>query len=226
MRKSIANLLAICALALAVVQVFADDVSPPATRGQAGTTYGLWNFSTSTTSPAPDSFINPNGTPVLTITPSADQSGIGWQDSLPAVYGSKQGFWDLGDDGHIDLSLPTPGPGTTTETLQLQITYWLSIDQAPQVTISPSATLQSSQNTLVLTGPHGLGSWYTEVLDYSISPNPANNEVRISGDPTSGSVIDQVIVDSLTVPEPSGISIAAVTVVAGVGARRLLRRKQ
>ncbi len=193
-----------CTLFLLIGSALADDVLPPAYRGQAGSTFQLWNFATGVTNPPADSVNNPIGTPTLTVVQSINNSGIGWQDSQSVVYGSKQGFWDLGNDGHMDLAIPTPAGGSN-ELLRLQITYFQAIDKPPLLTLFPTAVETMATNILDQTTT--LGAWYTEVLDWTITPEPTNNLISIFGDPTSGSVIDQVIVDTMAVPEPSTISL-------------------
>jgi hypothetical protein len=205
MKKQLNKMLVIFSVAVVgAAGARADDVLPPSYRGVAGSTLQIWGFDTAVTNPAPDSANNPIGTPTLTITPSADSTGIGWQDSFPAVYGSKQGFWDLGDDGHIDINIPTSFALTGNEQVRLQITYWQSINVVPTVFIPIIGGGTIVTNMLVETGPHNLGRWYSEVIDWSFAPGATNTLISIFGDPASGSVIDQVTID--TVPEPSPVA--------------------
>ncbi len=199
---------------IAIPSARADDLLPPSYRGLPGSTYQGWSFGTSVTNPLPDSVSNPFGIPTLTIFESVNNTGIGWQNSLPVVYGTKQGFWDLGNDGYMTLSIPTSATITANEQVRLQVTYWQAIDVAPGLNIVPSGVQTVVTNILVESRP--LGSWYEEVVDWSITPGTTNILLTIFGNPSNGSVIDQIVLDS--VPEPSVIAFAGM----GVGVLSVL----
>jgi len=201
---------------------FADDLNPPSWRGQPGSTLQVWNFATDANPAAPSLLNNPFGTPSATIDYDP-LFGTGWYDTMPDLYGSKQGWWDIAT-GTIAFDIPNSpatGPGSF-KLLQLQVTYWKDLSLAPLVTLDPFGTPQGSVTTsLVEPGPVG-GGWYSDTYLWELVPNPTGEQLLISGDPMWGSQIDQVVVDTIcVVPEPS----ALVCLMLGLGTLWLAQRR-
>jgi hypothetical protein len=203
--------------------------TPPSWRGNAYTTYNVWNFVTGATTIQPDVLNDPYGTPSAAINPGVDASG--WygpgspNGNPPAFYGgSVQEMWDI-STGNITLTVPEVGSGLY-EDIQVQVTYWSDISQAPSVSIA-DGTQQGSTTTTVAQNPSGPGEWLTDLSTWLVEPVNNQDIITILGDQTDGSVIDQVIVDTVTVPEPSTMSLAALgavaLVVAAVRRRELSR---
>lgn len=210
------------------------DTPPPWSRSASGATYSVWNFVTSATNPAPDVVYNPYGTASGSVNYNPPV-GTGWYgnagngnytNSLGAVvgttsvYGSVPYFWDIAN-GSMSFSIPTAPANGLPETNQIQVTYYVDIDKAP--TISVAGGTQIGSTTVTETGIGGAGEWYTELETWLIQPGTGSDIITILGN-SRGSVIDQVIVDTLTVPEPSTISLAALGVAAFVGS--VLRRRR
>ena len=206
-----------CFLSTAIVlalmpAVLSDD--PPDWRGDPNTTFQDWTFDDDSNPAAPSGLVNPNGTPSADITVS--EFGTYWWDnsdlSWSAVFGSAQGWWDIAE-GSILLTVPNQGnanPGSFTS-IQLQVTYWLDISEAPEVSVSPFAVQQGEkETTLVESGPAG-GGWYSDLYRWNVSPSPYSLAITLVGPASSGSMIDRIIVDTLyVVPEPSSAACAMV----------------
>jgi len=166
----------------------------------------LWsNQSRSDDNPgAPNILNNPFGTPSATIDPDP-VNGTGWWDTLPGVYGSKQGWWDIAN-GSIELGIPNQpnNPPGSYKLIQLQVTYWNDINQAPIVSVSPFAVQQGvTVSTLVESGPVG-GAWYSDLYLWRLEPNPFSETITLTGPAFTGSQIDQIVVDTICiVPEPA-----------------------
>ena len=175
----------------------ADDEFPPSWRGNPGSTYQQWAFSTNDASDvAPESENNPYGNPLATV--NVGMYGSGWYNTNPGVYGAKQGWWDVGE-GSIVLDIPNTsntGPGTFKE-IWVQVTYWLDINAAPTVSIDlPGATKTDEQSVKILNGPTG-GAWWLDQSKWYVEPNPLSETITITGSPTAGSQIDQIVVDTI-----------------------------
>jgi hypothetical protein len=142
------------------------------------------------------------------------------------VFGTKQGFWDIGN-GSITLTLPNlPNNNVSYETIQIQITYWRDISQAPSYgySSSPFATQIGSTSTTLVQDPAGPGAWYSDLTLWHVTPNPNMDTITILGDLNFGSVIDQIVIDTLAVPEPSTASLMALAL-GGAVLWSLRRRK-
>ena len=169
----------------------AEDSFPPCWRGSAGTTYENWSFPSSSNPANPDAFTNPNGTPRATIT--VGSYGTGWNSSLLG----RSGVWDIGLGGQISLAVPNfGGSATSWKYVQVQATYFAdgTFYVAPAVSIA-GATFVSSQ--VVSNQAYGPGVWWTLQSVWLIQPSPASETVLVTSGSSQGSVIDQVIVDTL-----------------------------
>ncbi len=212
------------ALTGTVLTGFGDDLFPPPwDRLDPAATMQAWSFSTAADPAAPDIWNNPFGTPSADITVSS--MGSGWWDSEPLVYGSKYGWWDIGE-GEIELYIPNSpyvDPGSY-KLIQVQVTYWLDINQAPIISVSPYAEQQGATETAEIEkGPVG-GAWYLDRSIWRLSPNPENETIFLTGPTGTGSMIDQIVVDTICiVPEPSSVGCA---VVLGLGALWYVRRRR
>jgi hypothetical protein len=206
-----------------------DDLAPPTWRGQAGSTLQQWEFSTDSATPAPEVVTNPYGTPSAAINiPEGDPFATGWWDGadFAEVYGSKRGWWDIGKQSLV-LSIPNR-PVTDPQSfkdIRIQITFWKDISQAPSVLISPTAVLVGTPTTtLVEAGPMG-GGWYSVVSNWHLTPNPLDETITVFGDQAWGSMIDEIVVDTVcpVVPEP-GTLMTLATGILGLAGLALRRR--
>lgn len=169
---------------------------PPPWRGVPGSTYQEWLFTTSANPATPEQCDNPFGTPSATIDYEPPY-GTGWKNSLPPVYGSAQGWWDIAR-GSITLSIAThPGAGdTVVREIQVVVQYWVDINRAPTVEVLPTGTVTEKTTSLVESGPVG-GAWYSDVWKFRSEASENPLIVRIKGDPLMGSQVDRVAVDTL-----------------------------
>ena len=159
-----------------------------------------FTFSTNANPASPQTFENLWGLPAATITVDPD-SGTGWYDTLPAVYGSAQGWWDIGK-GTIVVTIPDrpDAPPESSTDLWVSVTYWKDISEAPVVTASPGATFLDKKTYLVEAGPI-MGGWYKDVWQWRFSPLPGLETITVTGDVEWGSQIDRIFI----VPEPSSL---------------------
>jgi len=202
---------AVWAWVLVPSAVLAHDMVPPGWRGQEGSTYQEWTFDDAD-NPAPPEFLsNPYGSASAGITVA--EFGSGWRWQLSAM-GTQTGYWDLGGvgvggtgpDGSIVIDIdnrPLTTPDSWKE-IWVQITYYEDINQAP-IVIVPGATL-SSQQTLLVEHISTGGDWKLDQSVWRIQPNPLHEQVVITADHQWGSIVDQVVVDTICLPEPAMLS--------------------
>ena len=186
-----------------VSQTFSHTVDlAPSWRGEARTTYQKWTFD----DPSPIvPFPNGAGDAIAEIT--VGQFGSGWWFNELELGQETTGYWDIGGiDGSIVLDVDNFRDGEY-KLISLQITYYEAIGGAPVVDMIPGATPYEEANWQeVIVDSDQLGVWKVWQSTWMMMPNPAFEEIIIMGDP-AGSIIDQIIVDTICVPEPATLGL-------------------
>jgi len=191
----------VCAASVAV----ADDPYAPPWRGTTGSTFQEWRFSTNSNPAAPETWSNPFGVPSAAINWAPPFGGTGWYNIMPGVYGTAQGWWDIAI-GSIVLSIinhPNLGVNTSKD-IQVQVIYWDDISAAPGVLVTPAATpprswFVSKTTTLVehvVVNGHVMGDWNRDLWILHVDPNLNSETITVWGDPSMGSQIDKIVVDT------------------------------
>ena len=205
-------LISVAALLASVAQ--ADDFAPPPwVRGDPLTTSVEWEFLTSASSHIP-----PDGTTVPTI--GGDFTG----PPAATIFSTPTPFWSLGDgDGEWSA-------GIAAISMEFEIGNWISANPLKyvriQVTFDGPAPYVSSFNAIdgaafvpgVLTGSTLFSTTHI-LIEYELSPSPDFELITLTI-PAGGSV-DQVVIDTLSVPEP-----ATLLVMAAAGLAILRRRSR
>jgi len=196
----------------------ADDLYPPAWRGTGGTTFQEWTFSSVKNPAAPENVSNPYGDPTATVI--VGDSGLGWvgEDEI-GTYGTKTGVWDLGAYGSLTLDIPNRPAAGGYKDIWVQVTYLYDPFDPPIITVDGAEYL-GGESQVVEELPM-FGTWICAQSKWRITPNPNSEVVRITGSDPMGSVIDQVVVDTKCVPEPS----AMVSLLAGAVGMLISRRR-
>jgi len=176
------------------------DAFPPCWRNGPGlnTTFQTWRFDDADqTAIAPETVNNANGGPTAEIL--IGPFGDGWNDTLPG-FGCRQGMWELGQSGAIILTVPNAaGSPVSYKYLHVQITQWQDGGLYSDLATVAGGILVSRETNTVETVP--FGSWVTEKWVLSITPCPASETITITGG-EFGSLIDQVVVDTLCTEPP------------------------
>lgn len=206
------------------VPAWGHDMVQPPWRGDEGTTYQEWRFDTDANPALPEVISNPYGSALAAIVLGDYASG--WQEQLPGL-GDQIGYWDLGGDrgnggGSILIDVDNRPLALEYKEVWVQVTYFRDMSQAPTVTV-PGAAYLTGQTLLVeqvLTG----GAWYLDQSIWRIEPNPDHEQILITSDPMWGSVIDQVVIDTICIPEPATMGLFLVGSWAVIARRRRAAR--
>ena len=162
------------AIAVAIAtssSMWAMAFDAPIWRGLDGSTSEEWRFDTDANPADPEVVDNPygspGGTPVAAIAPGS--FGEGWFDAIPAIYGSRQGSWDLGSAGTITITIPNDPTPLGYKEIWVHVTYWQDIRVAPAVTVTDGAPYGDPIDpVLVEEAPMGPGAWYCSLTKWRI----------------------------------------------------------
>jgi hypothetical protein len=204
-----------CAVAVlsassAATAVVTDEFSPPSWRGQEGSTYQRWDFLTESTTPAPDASSNQFGTPALRVNPVGvwDQGG-----------GSHLGIWGL--SGEIDVYIPNWPQIRPEKEILIQLTWKAGeADQSPFLPDMPivgvAADVFGSMSMTRQDFSVGQDGWYQSVFDIHLWPNPTKEWITVKGD----ILVDQLIIDTICIPEPGTILLLGTGLLTVISRRR------
>jgi len=182
----------------------------------------IWEFSTDANPAAPDVDENPFGTAVATLYGLFDfpLRDTWWIDE---DFGHL-GVWNVG--GAMGLEIPNHPELQPLKLIRLQMTY----DSGPsspeiepwiEVVASDGATVTDCQLVQMI----ALDDIYTHaVYDFTLAPNPHEEIIYIQ--PRYCQIyIDEIVVDTICVPEPSSVLLLAVGA-AGIAVLILRRRRR
>jgi len=193
------------------VPVSAHDYFQPDWRGDNYTTFQEWQFSTANNPAVPESINNPFGTARAAIDtgPFSEE----WFDTQPVLFKSSQGLWDLGSEGTMVIDIDNRPDGGEYKEIWVQISYVDGFTPyMPPVVSVPGAVPYGDPVPRVMLEDLGLGdALWVEVTKWRIFPNPNHEQIVITADPW-GSIVDQVVVDTICVP---GSSIVPVITIIG-----------
>jgi len=203
----------------------ADDVIIPPWRGMPGSTVQEWDFTTDANPALPENYANPYGTPSATI--SLGFAASGYWETYPPIPGGRVGVWDIGrgideEDpaiGRITLVIPNTvnTDPTSYKEIWVQVTYYKDLTMAPIVEV-PGGVLLGGESRRIEIVPMW-GEWWLDQTMWRIEPNPTQETILITGHDW-GSMIDQVVVDTICIPEPATMSLV------GVGCVLLFARRR
>jgi hypothetical protein len=195
-------------LSLLPGRCLADDLNPPPwQRGVSGTTFAQWEFSVLDDVPPADIYYNPYGTPMMQIIPVE-----AW---LPQWDG-RQGVWPL--SGTVLATIPNNPDPNPFKDIWIQLTW-----EANTTTPAPGGIPIVMENTgagtpATLVSEISLGgNWYHSTYAIHMVPNPPSETIQING----LIMLDELVIDTICVPEPGTLSLLALG-----GAALFLRRRR
>jgi hypothetical protein len=199
----------------------ADDLLPPDWRGAPSSTLQIWEFPTDDNPVEPDVSANPFGTALATIYgefefPNRDTFWIA-ED-----YGHV-GVWNIG--GSIGLEIPNDPEPRAQKLIRLQLTYDGGPPPEPAPRIDVVAAAGGVVTDFQLVEQIILDDVYVhDTYDIVLEPNPNSETIWVL--PRYCQIyIDQIVVDTLCVPEPSTL-VSLIAGAMGVAACAVWRRRR
>jgi len=178
--------------AILTTTCWSHDLVPPCWRDTGGSTFQRWTFNTNDNPASPELNHNSYGSPQASIT--LGPFGSGWQWDLG--FGTNRGYWDLGSNGSITLSIPNDptAPAGAWKYVWVQMTYWDDppLFVAPAVSVS-GATLLATSNLVV--EQTFMGRWSLQQTLWRLDSSPNAETVTLTA-AANGGVVDQVVVDT------------------------------
>jgi hypothetical protein len=220
-RKSVAVcLLCAFALALATSITVADDFAPPPwSRLHPHAVTAEWEFSAPANPTAPDGpltnvFFKGSGTVPTSAAITGSPAGLGWGP------GDGDGGWFFPEGGDIHFTVDNVIDNEPVKHIWLQVTHTpglgLAVDPLAGINFAATGSLPSP----VMTIPHGPTS---TIFFWDMFPNPPWEEFRLLVFGTGE--IDQVVVDTISIPEPSSVVLCGIGLLT-IGAVVHRRRRQ
>lgn len=189
-------------VALLAPAAVADDLYTPSWRGAPTSTYQHWSFDQAWADYdhiVPDVWTNPYGEPYANAT-----QWEAWYDELEG----RQGVLYVDYYDYFEMMIPNHDLEWSDKYIYLQVTWHNSA-----LTPEPDVYIPSGdQNTVELVESRDLGcGWMWDLWYIHIWPNPDLEEIDFYGGPSGepGLLIDQIVVDTICIPEPAALSLLA-----------------
>ncbi|HUW20967.1 MAG TPA: PEP-CTERM sorting domain-containing protein [Sedimentisphaerales bacterium] len=196
--------------------VFAEDYNPPPwTRGGPGTTYQKWEFGASGVTPPADEVGQGNPGPSSLIVHDTGTATV-WMPTVTPAAGVPEasGVWKIGSSDSIEITIQNFDEQNPYKEIWLQMAWWS--DENPVI----YATVPGGTGELwpVLVDQQSPG-WNLATWKWHIEPNPEAETIIISPG-LCALYVDQIVIDTICVPEPTTICLL------GLGALALLRKRR
>jgi len=167
---------------------------PPSWAGSPGSAHQEWEFATNASPPIATAVTNVYGTPSATVTVGPFNSG--WWDCAPDVFGSQQGFWDLGAVGTFVATVPNDTAHLEYKEVWVQVTYLKDVVFLPPTVTVDGAAAYGPAITPVVIETAGTATWCVGLTKWRITPNPSSERITLTAGVLFGAVIDKVVIDT------------------------------
>lgn len=207
--------LAACFVSMILVSAAsADDLVPAPFRGDPDATYARWEFMTDESPVLADVEITNYGPAIAIPEPGVDQFWV-------LEWGGREGVWPL--SGEVVIEIPNRADPYPYKEIWLQLTWaaqgpgvepivWAD---APGV-VSEAVVVENFALELTNEPPPAGLTWMHTTYSIIIEPNPPFETISISG----AVMIDEIVVETICVPEPAGMALLAIGGLAVIRRRR------
>ena len=221
-------MMVLCGALLGVTEwTFAEDLNPPPYRGGFRSTVAEWDFDEDGTNP-----LLPDGDLPTVVGDFAPQLDAAFPAGAPHPSGfansnltyTGSGFLNEGEvNRNLSFNVPNWIDQEPYKFLRLQVTY---TGTTPGTTVfgvlgAPGET-DSVDEVLLDTVFGTAGNSLYFYQDWELRPNPDWDQVVLFVPP--GTFIDQVVIDTISTPEPSSIALAAIMALSALGWKARRRR--
>ena len=221
---TIAGTLCPLLFASSAAPTLADDINPPPWRGSPGWTFQHWNFPTNNVPAQPDvPYVSP-GLPLLANTSEAD-----WHWTDPFGTTNKTGIWELRPTpppSFLEFHIPNIQDDLNPKEIWIQVKWQgfrPAIDIQAQVPGGGIAQAGNLAPPVDVPAPNGNG-WMHTTYQMGFSFCPPMEVVRLNGSGAGSVYIDQVVVDTRCVPEPTTAALGLFSAVPLIASQRFRRR--
>jgi len=161
---------------------------PPDWSEEPAATFQQWIFATGSNPILAETWSNV-GQAVAVVQPHVGASG--WWSS-GELFGSRQGFWELGPSGTIAINLPH----AKYEKAWVEVIFFDS-DVSTRVSVSVSGAVQDggAMNATVQNGPYG--TWKAQRTQWNVQEDGTLGEIAVTGNSLDGSVVSDVSIYAL-----------------------------
>lgn len=208
-------------LAFMGASAFAGDLTPPPwTPGAPGTTHQRWGFDNPNAFLPDPNFHNPYATPNNPVTMIPGLPGIEWLPSwgLPGAPG-RDGVWCLNPGARLIFCIPNADMPSQRKILWSQI-KWFSDPGLPAVTLEPFGPPTGTSMTIG-TIPLPEPGWMHSTFKHTLDTCPPLEYYHVINGTNNPIYIDQVVIDTACVPEPTTMAALGL----GLLALRFRKRK-
>jgi hypothetical protein len=211
MKSSIAGKLSVEAIVAATIVAWLtpvsasilNDVQPPPWRGEPGTTSQYWHFNQPDRGPIAPDGVPDEGQPWLPSTQIVAESQAHWVDSDPVS--GRYGIWSLGPSADLRVTVDNYQQPNPVKLIWVQV-VWQDIPGLPATGPVLGDFVPPGTNPIAV-GPVDLEyGWFETTYRWEIYPNPPDEIFTIGGNIN----VDQVIIDTWCIPEPSALLLAMI----------------
>ena len=186
-------------------------------KGLAPTTYQRWEFTTDANPSVPDEFANSFGDPDATMHNVSISFPMETYWMNTDLLSGRQGIWRINGESGSYISLHVPNNPVLNEEklIWLQVTYSDGIGHQPVLeTEPPSVSIELVRSLDLQDG------FFHDTFLITIAPNPLEETINIF--PRYCNIyVDEVVIDTICIPEP-----ATMMLLAGGGVLSVLRRRK
>lgn len=201
---AVGNVSAPCTFSVRVDD-FSGDVAAfqPCWRGQAGSTFQTWTFGESNNPAALPPTLVTNTYGGVSASLNFGSFSDGYIESDPFL-GCRQGIWDLGHTGMMTLSITnsSAGSGVSYKYVQVLVTQFRDSLYNENAAVAIAGGVLVGQAQQVVGTNNTGGEWIAAKTIWRLGPPcPADESILITAG-TNGTLVDQVLVETLCIDLP------------------------